>query len=140
MAHKKPPEFWMRCCVMGKRKSMTNLTSSAPHIHNASQYADLVDWGAQPDRISGASHSSGRLLYKGPNNQPEVGLWVCTPGTWRLTIPRDEFCHFVAGRAIYRSDKGEEITVSAGTAVLFPAGWAGTCAVLETIRNFYMLT
>lgn len=118
---------------------MTNLAASAPHIHNASVYDELVDWGAQPDMLAGASHSSGRLLHKGPNNQPEVGLWVCTPGTWRLAIPRDEFCHFVAGRALYRSDQGEEIEVSPGTIVLFPAGWAGVCTVWETIRNLYML-
>lgn len=118
---------------------MTNLISSAPHIHDATSYDDLVDWGAQPDMVAGASVSSGRLLYKGPNSQPEAGLWVCTPGVWRLHIPRDEACHFIAGRAIYRSDKGEEIMVSAGTFVLFPAGWAGVCDVQETIRNLYML-
>lgn len=118
---------------------MTSLVSSAPHIHNASSYNELVDWGEQPDRLAGASHSSGRLLHKGPNHQPEAGLWVCTPGTWRLSIPRDEFCHFVAGRAVYRSDRGEEIQVCAGTAVLFPAGWKGICVVEETIRNLYML-
>ena len=118
---------------------MTNLSSSAPHIHGATSYDDLVDWGNQSDMVEGQSHSSGRLLHKGPNNQPETGIWVCTPGTWRLSIPRDEFCHFVAGRAVYRSDAGEEIEVTSGTAVLFPAGWTGQCAVLETIRNIYML-
>lgn len=118
---------------------MTNLFSTAPHIHGATTYDDLVDWGNQPDMIDGQSHSSGRLLHKGPNNRPETGIWVCTPGTWRLSIPRDEFCHFVAGHAVYRSDQGEEIEVTPGTAVLFPAGWTGQCAVIETIRNIYML-
>ncbi|TIX34284.1 MAG: DUF861 domain-containing protein, partial [Mesorhizobium sp.] len=64
---------------------------------------------------------------------------VCTPGRWRLAIPRDELCHFVAGRATYRSDDGEVIDVSAATVVMFPAGWAGECTVHETIRNIYML-
>ena len=101
------------------------LKSTAPHIHNATTFADLVDWGAQPDMQEGQSHSTGRLLFKGPNNQPETGIWVCTPGRWRLTIPRDEFCHFVAGRATYRHDNGEVIEVEAGTAVTFLAGWSG---------------
>ena len=113
--------------------------SSAPHIHGASTFADLVDWGDQPDSIEGQSHSSGRLVFKGPNNQPESGIWVCTPGRWRLSIPRDELCHFVAGRAVYRSDEGEVIEVEPGTAVMFPAGWSGECAVLETMRNIYIL-
>ena len=87
------------------------LKSSAPHIRNATVFDDLVDWGAQPDMVEGQSHSSGRLLFKGPNNQPETGIWVCTPGRWRLSIPRDEFCHFVAGRATYTADDGEVIEV-----------------------------
>ena len=111
----------------------------APHLYQASTRTDLVDWGAQPDALDGASHSTGRLVHKGPNNQPESGIWVCTPGRWRLSIPRDELCHFVAGRATYRSDVGEVIEVSAGTVVMFPAGWTGECTVHETMRNVYML-
>ncbi len=118
---------------------MTNLAATAPHIHGATTHDDLVDWGVQPDAIVAGSHSTGRLLHKGPDGQPEVGLWVCTPGEWRLSIPRDEFCHFVAGRATYTRDDGEVIEVGPGTAVMFPAGWTGTCRVHETMRNLYML-
>lgn len=118
---------------------MTNLNSSAPHIHDAVAFADLTDWGAQPNSTIPGSHSSGRLLFKGPDNRPETGIWVCTPGAWSLSIPRDEFCHFVAGRATYTSDDGEVIEVTAGTCVSFPAGWTGNCTVHETIRNIYML-
>ena len=61
-----------------------------------------------------------------------------------LKIPRDEFCHFIAGRATYVRDpidgKGvETIEVRPGTCVHFPAGWSGICTVHETIRNAYML-
>lgn len=118
---------------------MTNLASTAPHIHGASRYDDLADWGAQPDALDGRSQSSGCLLHKGPGNSPESGVWVCTPGTWRLAIPRDEFCHFVEGSALYTHDNGSTVEVSPGTVVLFPAGWSGTCEVRETIRNLYML-
>jgi uncharacterized cupin superfamily protein len=116
------------------------LASSAPHISGARDYADLADWGLQGNALEGASHSSGRLLFKGPNNQPECGLWVCTPGRWRLAIPRDELCHFIQGRASYRHDNGEVIEVYPDTLVLFPAGWCGECHVQETLRNTYMLT
>ena len=113
--------------------------SSAPHLYDASSRTDLVDWGAQPDAIEGASHSSGRLVHKGPDNRPETGIWVCTPGTWGLSIPRDELCHFVAGRATYTKDDGEVIKITPGTVVLFPAGWTGTCTVHDTMRNIYIL-
>jgi uncharacterized cupin superfamily protein len=115
------------------------MTSSAPHLYKASTCTDLVDWGVQPDALQGVSHSSGRLVYKGPDNRPECGIWMCTPGRWRLAIPRDELCHFVSGRATYRSDDGEIIEVDAGTVVMFPAGWAGECTVHETMRNIYIL-
>ncbi|HEY4164124.1 MAG TPA: cupin domain-containing protein [Dongiaceae bacterium] len=121
-----------------------NLTSSAPHLYDPATYADLADWGVQGDAIAGQSHSSGRLLYKRPDasvggNSPECGLWQCMPGKWRLSIPRDEFCHFVSGRATYVRDDGEIIEVRPGTCVHFPAGWSGICTVHETMRNVYML-
>jgi uncharacterized protein len=119
---------------------MAELDSSAPHLANATTRVDLVSWGAQPDSITGASQSSGRVLYKGPNNHPEAGLWICTPGRWRLTIPRDELCYFVAGHAEYLRDNGERIDVLPDTLVLFPAGWSGECTVQESMRNTYMLT
>ena len=117
---------------------MTNLTSSAPHIHGAASYDDLADWGAQPNALAGASHSSGRLLTKGEGL--ETGLWICTPGTWTLSIPGDEFCHFVSGRARYTGDDGSVIEVGPGTCVAFPAGWSGTAEVFETMRNAYMFS
>lgn len=115
------------------------LKSSAPHIHDTSGFSDLVDWGEQPNCMSGPSRSSGRLLFKGPNNEPEIGVWVCTPGKWPLSIPRDEFCHFIAGRATYVHESGEVIEVRPGTCVHFSSGWTGVCTVHETIRNTYML-
>lgn len=118
---------------------MNGLASTAPHVHDASSFGNLVDWGAQPDPVEGASRSTGRLLHKGPDGAPEVGIWVCTPGIWRLVIPRDEFCHFVAGSALYAHDDGGTLEVGPGTAAMFPSGWTGTCTVQETIRNLYML-
>ena len=119
---------------------MAEIVSSAPHLASATTRDDLVSWGAQPDAIAGASQSSGRVLYKGPNGRPEAGLWTCTPGHWRLSIPRDELCYFVAGRAEYRRDNGERVEVLPETLVLFPEGWRGDCTVHETMRNTYMLT
>ena len=119
---------------------MSGLKSTAPHLRHARSFNDLVDWGVQSDAIEGVSHSSGRLLHKGPDNQPEVGVWVCTPGRWRLSIPRDELCFFIGGRASYRHDDGEVIEVVPDTLVLFPAGWSGECTVHETLRNPYMLS
>src|SRR5687767_4766316 len=66
------------------------VTSSAPYLYEASTRTDLLDWGVQSDAIEGVSCSTGRLVHKGPDNRPETGIWVCTQGRWRLSIPRDE--------------------------------------------------
>jgi uncharacterized cupin superfamily protein len=117
----------------------TRLESSAPHIHPALTWAeDLNDWGDQPDAIAGRSRSSGRLLWKSEGGAVEAGLWICTPGSWRLSIAKEEVCHFVSGRAHYRSDKREEIAVGSGTVAHFHPGWTGTCEVAETMRVIYM--
>jgi uncharacterized cupin superfamily protein len=116
--------------------------SSAPHIASASSAGDLVDWGAQPDAIAGTSQSSGRLLFKRDEDGEravESGLWVCTPGSWRLSLPGDELCYFLAGRATYTEHNGETIDVSAGSVVHFPSGWTGRCDVQERLRDTYML-
>jgi uncharacterized cupin superfamily protein len=103
---------------------------------------DLVDWGLQPDAIAGTSQSSGRLLWKRDEDGEravESGLWVCTPGSWRLSLPGDELCYFLAGRATYTEHNGETIDVAAGSVVHFPSGWTGRCDVQERLRNTYML-
>ena len=116
--------------------------SSAPHIRHASSAGDLVDWGDQPDAIEGDSHSSGKLLWKRDENGEravESGLWVCTPGSWRLSLPGDELCYFLSGRATYTEHNGETVDVAAGSVVHFPSGWTGRCDVQERLRNTYML-
>jgi len=89
--------------------------------------------------VEGQSHSSGILLWESDDKKSESALWVCTPGTWRLSIPGDELCHFISGRATYTSDEGEVIEVTPGTVVHFLKGWRGRCVVHETIRNVFML-
>ncbi|MEM7171028.1 MAG: cupin domain-containing protein [Pseudomonadota bacterium] len=117
-----------------------HLKSSAPHIHKASTWADdLVDWGDHMEPIDGRSKNSGRLLWAGAENRlPEAGIWVCTPGSWHLVLPRDELCHFVSGRATYRAESGEAIEVTPGTVVHFIEGWTGDVEVQESLRCIYM--
>ena len=100
----------------------------------------LVDWGpvAEPLGVP-VSRTRGKLLHRDENGDNETGLRVCSPGRWRCVIERPEFCHFLAGRAVYLSDQGERLEVGAGDAAFFPAGWHGTCEVVETLRKTYMI-
>ena len=101
---------------------------------------DLVDWGPVPEPIGKTlSKTSGKLLHRDENGDNETGVWVCTPGRWRCEVGRAEFCHFLSGHALYESDDGVTIEVRGGDAAFFPAGWAGTCEVRETVRKTYMI-
>ena len=101
---------------------------------------ELKDWGSVTSPIGNPiSRQSGVLLFRNPDGSSEMGLWQCTPGEWRCDIERDEFCHFLAGRARYLSDSGEVIDIRPGTAAAFPRGWVGVCEVLETVRKVYMI-
>tara|TARA_B100000676_G_scaffold306035_1_gene361456 strand:- start:17770 stop:18033 length:264 start_codon:yes stop_codon:yes gene_type:complete len=82
------------------------LKSTAPHFAPATTIGDLTDWGDQPDMIEGQPHSSRILLWQNADKTSESALCQCTLGTWRLSIPSEELCHFIAGRATYTSDDG----------------------------------
>ena len=101
---------------------------------------ELTDWGpvAQPAGQP-VSRTRGRLLHRDDDGANEAGLWVCTPGVWRCEVERDEFCQFLAGRCVYTDDAGQRLEIEAGDAAFFPAGWTGTCQVLETVRKTYMI-
>ncbi|MDO8863829.1 cupin domain-containing protein [Haliea sp. E1-2-M8] len=104
------------------------------------QQHELTDWGKVAAPIGDpVSHESGVLLFRREDKSSEMGMWQCTPGVWRCDVVKDEFCYFLSGKAIYRPDAGAEFTVTTGVAAAFPAGWSGTCEVLETVRKVYMV-
>jgi uncharacterized protein len=116
------------------------LASSAPHIHAAPAVVDgLADWGPHQTPIDGRSLNRGRLLFKGEDGLPEAGLWRSTPGSWRLVLPADELCYFVAGMARYESDNGEVVECKPGVLAHFKQGWRGRVEVSAEIVVTYML-
>jgi len=113
-------------------------------IRKAAEARELVDWGslAPPGggpAIGSASRTRGVLLHKGPGGSPEAGIWECTPGAWDCRVTRDEFCHFLSGRCVYTDASGERTEIAGGDIAFFPAGWAGVCEVIETVRKVYMI-
>ncbi len=117
-----------------------NLKSSAPHIHDASN-CDLVliDQGGCLSPLSSDSINRGGLLWQDANGIPEAGVRETTPGTWNLTLTADVLCHFVAGRGIYKSHRGEIIEIEPGVVVHFKQGWQGSAEIFENTRVIYML-
>ena len=87
------------------------MPTSAQTLCNPKEVDDVIDWGVVPTMIEGESRTSGVLLHKGPNGESEVGLWICTPGTWECHVTSDEFCHFLEGRCT---------SIATETAAFFP--------------------
>ncbi len=63
------PEKAARLLVEGGASRM-NLASSAPHIHGATDFDDLVDWGAQPDVLEGGIAFHRAAVAQGTGQQP----------------------------------------------------------------------
>ena len=110
-----------------------------PTLYKPLEFTDWVDWGPIATMILGQSHTSGKLLYKGPDGQSECGIWRCTPGKWRCHVTRDEFCHFLAGRCTYVRDTGEITEIVPDTAAFFVKDWQGECTIHECVTKVYMI-
>ena len=108
-------------------------------LYKPCDVTDVVDWGAVPTMIDGASTTSGVLLHKGPNGESGAGVWICTPENWHCHVTSDEFCHFLEGRCTYTDVSGELIEIEPDTVAFFPKDWKGTCRVHQTIRKVYMI-
>jgi uncharacterized cupin superfamily protein len=78
-----------------------------------------------------------RSLDKGEN--PDCGVWECTPGKFRRTIPNAEFAHFVKGRCVFHPDDGAPVEIKAGDSVYMPANTHGVWEVFETVRKTWIL-
>lgn len=101
---------------------------------------DLLDWGDVAHPIGEpVSKQRGLLLFRREDKSSEMGMWQCTAGSWRCDVEKDEFCYFLSGKAVYTADDGTVTEVQAGYAGAFPAGWAGVCEVIETVRKVYMV-
>ncbi|MGH8254032.1 MAG: cupin domain-containing protein [Steroidobacteraceae bacterium] len=112
---------------------------AAPSLRDPLAQTPLVDWGLIPTMLEGASHTSGKLLHKGPQGRSECGIWRCTPGRWTCHVTRDEYCHFLAGRSTYVHESGEVIEIEPDTLAYFPQDWRGVCTVHETVTKVYMI-
>jgi uncharacterized cupin superfamily protein len=71
--------------------------------------------------------------------EPESGVWECSPGRWRRQVKAGEFCHFTTGYCRFEPDDGAPIEIRAGDTVYFPPNTTGVWEVFETIRKTYLM-
>ena len=97
----------------------------------------LEDWGPRTGADSGAPMMSGRVLYEGAG--VEVGFWRCTPGGWAIVDrPDTESVLILEGRARITDESGLMIELTAGSALVLPAGWSGRWDILDTVVKHYV--
>ena len=103
----------------------------------AAVIGQLEDWGPRTGADSGAPMMSGRVLYQGPG--VEVGIWRCTPGGWAIVDrPDTESVLILEGRARITDASGLMVELTAGSALVLPAGWSGRWDILETVVKHYV--
>ena len=86
--------------------------------------------------LAGKPDASTRPMHHDPDGNYAVGIWSCTPGTFKWTFGRDEFIYVIEGEATVTYASGKLITIRAGDAVYFPKGDV-TWNVVKTIKKVF---
>lgn len=68
-----------------------------------------------------------------------LGVWECTPGTWRRQVLQAEYSYFVSGKGAFTPDDGETIHFQAGDAVYFAPDTTGVWEITETVTKHYFI-
>jgi len=100
----------------------------------------LTDWGPAKVPVGTLiAHISSSEETSGDGGRDRIGVWECTPGSWRRQVMEREFAHFLFGRARFVPDDGEPFEINAGDSVWFPADTTGTWEIIETLRKAYVI-
>jgi uncharacterized cupin superfamily protein len=100
----------------------------------------LKDWGPAKVPVGTLiAHIRSSEQTSGDGGRDRVGVWECTPGSWRRQVMEREFAHFLSGRARFIPDNGAPFDINAGDAVWFPADTTGTWEISETLRKSYVI-
>ena len=68
-----------------------------------------------------------------------LGVWECTPGTWRRQVLQAEYSYFISGKGVFTPDDGEVIRFQAGDAVYFAPNTTGVWEIEETVTKHYFI-
>lgn len=68
-----------------------------------------------------------------------AGVWEATPGAWRVTYRRWEFCHILSGRGRLEDADGRVREIAPGDAFVLEPGFDGVWTVAETMTKHYVI-
>lgn len=68
-----------------------------------------------------------------------MGVWECTPGTWRRQVLQAEYSYVISGKGVFTPDEGEAVHFQAGDAVYFAPNTTGVWDIEETVTKQYFI-
>jgi uncharacterized cupin superfamily protein len=95
--------------------------------------------GASPAAVGASAEPrlSTCEAFESASGDVSTGIWEASPGSFRRAIMDAEFSHFIAGRASFVTDEGQQFDFRAGDAAYFPPFSRGVWTIHETLRKTY---
>ena len=69
-----------------------------------------------------------------------TGVFTAKPSRFRYEFELDETIHILAGRVRIEFDSGESVELKPGDIASFPKGEQATWEILESLREFFVLS
>lgn len=114
------------------------LAAAEPSKVAAAGAAYIPDPIPEEDILEGKPVAEIHSLHSDTDGKYMVGLWRCSPGTFRWTCTRDEFVYFLEGEAVVSYKDGPTLTIQAGEAAYFPPGET-TWKIVTPVTKTYSL-
>lgn len=74
------------------------------------------------------------------SKEAKMGIWECTPGTWKRAVKEAEYSYFIKGRGRFIPDNNQpEIEFKKGDGLYFPENTTGTWIIEETVLKSYTI-
>ena len=100
----------------------------------------LDDWGTVGAPISAPPCAlRGVKIAASTPQQPDIGVWECSPGRYRRQILSAESMHILSGEAMFTPDGGAPVRLVAGDVVFFPSNTLGEWDIRSTLRKMYVV-
>lgn len=88
--------------------------------------------------VAGDPIAQSWRLYTGENERQLAGQWRCTPGTFRVSYSKWEYCHVLSGMCVITRDGGTAVQLTAGDSFIVEKGFEGTWEVIETMEKHFV--
>ncbi|KKX67479.1 MULTISPECIES: cupin domain-containing protein [Pseudomonas] len=112
--------------------SIVRIPASAPLT-----FGEAITLGSSEQELVAQARIAAHLEL--PDARGSVGVWECSPGSFRRQVVQAEYSYIVSGAGCFTPDTGESVNFSAGDALYFPANSQGTWVIRQNLRKTYLI-